>query len=59
MSRVRTRRSPLRRAGTNTGLTALLILVLLVALLPVAWLVFTSFKPEVEWISDPPGLDPE
>jgi multiple sugar transport system permease protein len=31
-----------------------LLVVLLVTLLPIAWIVLTSFKPEREWVSDPP-----
>ncbi|MYE67313.1 MAG: ABC transporter permease, partial [Acidimicrobiia bacterium] len=50
MSRVRSRRSPLRRAGTNAGLTAALLLALLLALLPIVWVVLTSFKPEMQWV---------
>lgn len=33
---------------------AVLIVVLLVTLLPIAWIVLTSFKPQREWVSDPP-----
>jgi multiple sugar transport system permease protein len=33
---------------------AVLIVALLVALLPIAWIVLTSFKPERQWISSPP-----
>ncbi len=54
MNRVRTRRSPLRRVITNSGLIAALALALLVALLPIVWLILTSFKPEADWVSDPP-----
>jgi len=31
-----------------------LLLAIAIALLPIAWIVLTSFKPESEWIADPP-----
>lgn len=31
-----------------------LLVVLLITLIPIAWIVLTSFKPEQEWVSDPP-----
>lgn len=33
---------------------AVLLVALVIALIPIVWIVLTSFKPESEWVSDPP-----
>jgi multiple sugar transport system permease protein len=48
------------RARTPQGVAArvvraaVLMLALAVTLMPIAWIVLTSFKPEDQWVSDPP-----
>ena len=37
---------------------ALLLLVLAVTFVPLAWIALTSFKPEDQWVSDPPAWIP-
>lgn len=52
------------RGRTPTGVAlrlvraALLLLVLAVTFVPLAWIVLTSFKPEDQWVSDPPAWIP-
>jgi len=52
------------RGRTPTGVAvrlvraALLLLVLAVTFVPLAWIALTSFKPEDQWVSDPPAWIP-
>lgn len=43
-----------RRATRATLRLALLLLAIAIALVPIVWIVLTSFKPEDQWVSDPP-----
>lgn len=42
------------RAAGGTLRLALLLLAIVIALLPIVWIVLTSFKPQNQWVSDPP-----
>jgi multiple sugar transport system permease protein len=43
---------------TATLRGALLVLAITVSLVPIVWIVLTSFKPEEQWVSDPPAWIP-
>lgn len=42
----------------GTGIALVLALVLAFTLIPIVWIVLTSFKPEDQWVSDPPAWIP-
>lgn len=50
----RSKRLTPRRIIGLAVLVAILSLVLVVTLIPIVWLVLTSFKPEADWVADPP-----
>lgn len=58
MSRVRGNPLAPRRLAGHGVRGAILLITLLVTLIPIVWLVLTSFKPEDQWVADPPAWLP-